>query len=125
MLSCPSYFREEDLVELCVGICQEHPEYVPKLSDSDVVQRFKHESKMMATTCYLNVATIWQGEPIILHNLPPKGRQIKEYTAVSVVTCLVPRYISRVWGAGAQPLPMCSVQKKYHWRPWCPCPGWN
>ena len=37
---------------------------------------------MMATMCHLNAATVWQSKPIILHVLPPKGRQVREYIAV-------------------------------------------
>ena len=70
------------MVELCIGIGQEHPEGVLKLLYSELVLGFKYKSDMMAAMCNLNLATIWQEEPVILHILPQEGRQVKEYITV-------------------------------------------
>ena len=70
---CPSSFKEKDVVTLCVGVGQEHPEGVLKLSDTKVVLRFICEPEMMAAMHCLNAATIWLGKPIILCSLPLKG----------------------------------------------------
>ena len=78
-LLCPSSFTEEDAVNLCVGLGQEHPEGVLQLSDTETVLAFWCNSNIMATIHCLIAATVWQGEPIMLHILPLKGRQVRNY----------------------------------------------
>ena len=51
---CPRSFKEEDVVMLCIGLGQEHPEDVPWLSDTEVVLALQCEYDMMAATCQSN-----------------------------------------------------------------------
>ena len=54
MLLCPNSFTEDDVVELCIGIGQEHQMDLIKLSDTKVVLWFYCKFDMMATMCCLN-----------------------------------------------------------------------
>ena len=73
---------EEDTVKLCVGLGQEHSEDVLWLLDTETVLAFWCESNMMATTHHLTLATVSPSEPIKLHVLPPKSRQVRDYVAM-------------------------------------------
>ena len=68
---CPSSDREEDVVELCVGLGQEHPEGVHKLSNTELVLGFKPESVIIAMMHCLNVTIVRWGESVIFHSFPP------------------------------------------------------
>ena len=59
----PTSFREEDVIELCVGLCQEHPEGVLQLLDTETVLAFPSDFYLMATICHFTVATVWCGKP--------------------------------------------------------------
>ena len=109
---CPSSSRQEDVVELCKKIGKEHPEDVLKLSVTKLVPGFKCECHIMATMCHLNVATILWGKLIILHSLPSKHRQVKEYITVGVVSHLVPRHVTRVGQLVIGLSPMWPAQRK-------------
>ena len=78
---CTTSFKEEDMVKLCVGLGQDHPEGVLQLSDTETVLAFQYGSDMMATMCCLTVATVWHGEPIKLCTCPPMNTQVKDYVA--------------------------------------------
>ena len=52
-----------------------------KLSYTEVVLWFRHESEKMAAMCHLNVASVWWGESVVLCSLIPKGRQVRDYIA--------------------------------------------
>ena len=69
----PSSFQEESVIELCMGLGQEHPEGVICLSDTEAVLVYQCEPNMLAMTCCLTAAMVWQGEHIRLCMLPPKG----------------------------------------------------
>ena len=49
----PDSFQEEDVVELCVGLGQAHPEGVLWLSDTKMVLMFQSGSEMMAVIHFL------------------------------------------------------------------------
>ena len=70
------------MVEFCVGLGQEHPEGVLQLSDTEAFLAFKCDSHMVSAMCNLTAAIVWQGKPIMLHILPPKGRQVRDYIAM-------------------------------------------
>ena len=113
------------MVEFCIEIGQEHLEDIPKLFDTDVVHGFKCESDMMATMWHLNVATIWQGKPLILCSLPLKGRQVKDYTVVRGGHSSGAHAYIQGRGAGIWPLPNVPSLGKDNQRPQCPCPRQN
>ena len=77
----PSSFKEQDVVELCIQLDQEHPEGVFQLLDTEAVLAFWCYTNMMATTHHLKAAKVCWGEPIVLHILPPKGEKVREYIA--------------------------------------------
>ena len=79
---CPTSFTEEDVVVLCLGLVQEHPEGVLWLSDTKAVLPFQWNSDVMTTTHHLTVDTVWHGKPTKLHILPPKSRQVSDYVAM-------------------------------------------
>ena len=56
---CPSSFKEEDILKLCIGIGQEPPEDVLILSNTKTILGFRCKADMMATTCHCNVAMVW------------------------------------------------------------------
>ena len=125
-LLCHSSFRKEDMVKLCIGMGQKNLKGVLKLSGTEVMVGFKNKSDMIATICHLTVTTIWWGKPIVLHNIPLKGRQVKESILLwEVVTHLVPRHISRVGELVCSLSLMCPAQEMAYQRPHCPCPRWN
>ena len=80
-LLCPSSFKE-DMVELCIGLGQEHPEGVLQLSATGKVLAFWCQSDIMATPHHLTAAMVWQGDPIIICILCLKGKQVREYVAM-------------------------------------------
>ena len=90
-LLCPRSFKEEDVVEFCVWLGQEHPEGVLWLLDTETVLVFQCDSDKKATMHCLTVATVWWGQLVMLCILPPKGRQVRDYAAapMSVATFLM------------------------------------
>ena len=64
-------FQEEDLVELCVGLGQAHPESVAWILETEAVLVFWSTSELMATMHLLGAAIAWYNEPIKLHVCPP------------------------------------------------------
>ena len=69
------------MVKLCVALGQEHPEAVLQILDTEAVLIFWHNTDMMDMIHCLTAAKVWQGESIVLHILPLKGRQVREYIA--------------------------------------------
>ena len=59
---CPDSFQEEDMVELCVGLGQAHPE-------------------MITVMCLFAAATAWHHGPIRLCIHLPADTQVREYMA--------------------------------------------
>ena len=51
-----SSFNKQDVVELCVGLDQEHPEGVLQLLDTEAVLAFWHNTNMMAIMHHLMAA---------------------------------------------------------------------
>ena len=80
-LLCPSSFKEEAAVKLCIGLGQEHPGGVLQLSDTKTVLAFPSNSDIMAASCHLAVATVWHGNPIKLHIWPLMSMQVRDYIA--------------------------------------------
>ena len=76
-----SSYKEQDMVKVCIRLGQEHAQGVLQLSDIEAVLAFQCDADMMAMTCHLTAAKVWWGEPIILHILPLKDRQVREYIA--------------------------------------------
>ena len=61
---------------------------------------------------HLTAATVWQGEPIVLCILLPKGRQVKEYVAVRSSCQYGAQRHVQGRAVGTQPLPsMPSLEK--------------
>ena len=58
-LLVPNSFKEQDVVRLCIGLGQEHPEGVLKLSDTVTVLAFQCNTNIMAVMCYLTAAKVW------------------------------------------------------------------
>ena len=54
----PISFGEEDVIELCIGLGQEHLEGVLWLLDTKMVLAFSFGSNMMATSCCFAVAMV-------------------------------------------------------------------
>ena len=77
----PGSFKEQDMVQLCIGLDQEHPEDVLQLSDTEAFLAYWCETDMMAMMCHCITARVWEGEPIMLCILLPKGSQVREYIA--------------------------------------------
>ena len=70
------------MVKLCMALGKEHPEGMLQLSDTEILLAFQHKSNMMTMMHHLTAAAVWWGRPIMLHILPPKGRQVREYIAM-------------------------------------------
>ena len=106
-LLCPSSSKEEDVLELCIGVGQEHPEGVLMLCDTESILG-------------LGVNLIWWVQYAITM-WPQSGRANPSYSASwpqrvgregstwlqGTVTCWASEYMSRV-GVSAQPLPSAS-----------------
>ena len=78
---CPDSFQEENIVKLCIGLGQAHPEGVLWLLDTEIILTFWSSSKMSATMCLFTVAMDWCNEPIMIHACPPTGAQLRGYVA--------------------------------------------
>ena len=78
----PDSFQEKDIVKLCIGLGQAHPEGVLQLLDTKTVLTFKSSSEMIATTCLFMLAMVWHDEPIKICVCPPMGTQVREYVAL-------------------------------------------
>ena len=68
----PSSFEEQDMVELCVILGQEHPQGVLQLLDTEVVLAFQCSTNMMAMMHHLPAAKVCWGEPIVVCILPQR-----------------------------------------------------
>ena len=75
----PDSFQEEDIVELCVGLDQVHPQGVLQLLDTEMVLTFWSSSEMLATMHLFTTA--WHDESIRLCVYPPTSAQVREYMA--------------------------------------------
>ena len=73
-------FQEEDLVELCIGLSQTHPEGVLQLLETEAVLTFQSTSEMMAAVYPFGAAMVWHDDPITI--CPPTSTQVREYVAV-------------------------------------------
>ena len=67
----PTSFREEDLIELCVGLGQEHLEGVLQLLDTEAVLALPSGSNMTATLHLFAMVSVWHVEPVNLCIWPP------------------------------------------------------
>ena len=54
----PDSFQEEDMVKLCIGLGQAHPECLLQLLDIETVLMFQYGSIMMAAMHLFTVATV-------------------------------------------------------------------
>ena len=61
---CPTTFHQEDVVLMSKGLGQEHPKGMLQLME--MVLTFQSNSEMMATSCQLAAATVWQCDTIVL-----------------------------------------------------------
>ena len=94
------------MVELCVGLGQEHPEGVLHLPDTKEVLAFQCNSNMMATMCCVTVTMVWQGEPVVLHILPLKGRQMRDYI---IMRSSLQSGVKHMFRVGVDTLPLPSM----------------
>ena len=74
----PTSFGEEDVIELCIGLGQEHSKGVLRILDTKMVVAFSSSPNMMAASQHFAVATICCNEPVqfhiqLLHNYTDKG----------------------------------------------------
>ena len=67
----PNSFQEEDIVKLCIGLGQVHPEGMLWLLDTKTVLAFQSSSEMLAATCLFTAAMVWHDEPIKICVCPP------------------------------------------------------
>ena len=74
--------QEEDLVELCVGLGQAHPDSVFQISETKALLTFWSTAKMMAATHLLCAAMAWHDKPIRLHTHPLTNTHLRDYVAV-------------------------------------------
>ena len=68
---------------MCKGLFQEHPTGVLWFMEMKMVLVFWSNSKMMAALYQLAAATVWHGDPIVLHIGPSSTRQVRDYIAMS------------------------------------------
>ena len=68
--------QEENIVELCLGIGQVHPDGVLELLMTESVIAFHSSKEMLAVAHQMNMATVWFDDPIRLHTQPPTAVQI-------------------------------------------------
>ena len=66
----------KDVVELCVGMGQAHPNSVLQLSVMELVIAFHSSEEMLATACLITTATVWHNDPIRPHIQPHTTAQI-------------------------------------------------
>ena len=67
----PTSFREEDAIEVCVGLGQEHPEGVLQISDTETVLAFSSCSCMLAALQHFAVAMTWHHQATLALYLVP------------------------------------------------------
>ena len=67
----PTSFREEDVIELCVGLGQEHLKGVLQASDTETIIAFPSSPSMTAALQPFVAAMTWHDEPIWLCIWPP------------------------------------------------------
>ena len=108
----PSSFKEEDVVELCIGVGQEYAVGVLWLPDTEAVLASKCDTNMMAMMCCLTAAKICWDEPIMLCILPHKGRQVREYVTMRSSSPSVTQTNVQGWRVGIWPLSNLPSQDK-------------
>ena len=54
---------EEDIINLCVGMGQVHPDGILWLTPMELVIAFHSSEEMLAMTCLITSATVWHGDP--------------------------------------------------------------
>ena len=101
----PSFFKEQNVVELCIRLGLEHPEGVLWLMDTEAVLVYWYESDMIAVVHHLTLAMVWQGKPIRHCILPPKGKQVREYVTVRSSHQYGTQMYVQDRGVGTRPLP--------------------
>ena len=82
LCSIPDSFQEKEIVELCIGWSQAHPEGVLQLR---ILKQSLHSwssSEMMAVICLFTAAMVWHDEPIKICVHPPMGAQVREYVVL-------------------------------------------
>ena len=67
----PTFFGEEDIIELCISLRQEQPEGVLWASDTETVIAFLSSPSMMAASQHFAVAMTWHDKPVLLCIWPP------------------------------------------------------
>ena len=75
-------FQEEDLVELCIGLGQAHPDGVLQISETKALLAFWCTTKMMAAMHPMGVAMELHDKPIRLCIHPPTNTHLRDYVAV-------------------------------------------
>ena len=101
----PTSFGKEDVIELCVGLGQEHPEGVLQLSDTEMVLAFSSTSNMIAMLCHFAVAMNWHGEPVKFPIWPLMPMQVRNYIAAQSSHLSGTQAPVQGEGMDAQPLP--------------------
>ena len=101
----PSSFTEQDVVQLCIRLGQEHSKGMLQLFDTEAVLAFQHDTDMMAMKHHLRAAKVWWGELVMLHILPLKGGQVREYVARRGIHPSGAHMHMQGRGVGIQPLP--------------------
>ena len=77
----PTYFGEQDMIELSIGLGQEYLEGVPQLLDTETVLAFPVSSNMIAIFHCFAAAMIRHGKPVKFCLWPPKTMQVRHYIA--------------------------------------------
>ena len=75
----PTSLREEDMIKLCIGLVQEHPDGVLQILDAEMLLAFSSNPSMMAALQYFAMAMTWHDEPVQLHIWPPTTMQVRDY----------------------------------------------
>ena len=73
---------EEDIVKLCVGMGQVHPDGIVWLTAMELVIAFHSSEEMLAAVCLITSAIVWHDYPIRVHTRPSTAAQIWDYVAV-------------------------------------------
>ena len=73
---------EEDIIKLCVGMGQVHPNGVLQLMAMGLVIAVCFSEEMLATAHLIASATVWCDDPIRLHKRTPTDAQIHNYTTM-------------------------------------------
>ena len=74
--------QEEDIVELCVGMGQAHPDDMLWLMGMESVMAFQSSKEILATAHLIILATVCCDYPVRLHTRPPTAAQIQDYIAM-------------------------------------------